>query len=107
MNIEELAKFLSKEMGKCWHEINSHQGRSLLFCTKCRRSSVSNPDPLSWEFFGEVWNWATKQDWWCHFFWQKLHFKDGYGGLFLDQDMIGPKLIVVLAEWIWDKNKGC
>lgn len=74
---DEDRKFLTEQMGECWHAISHYsQSRTLtemvLPCTKCGKLfgiqdlfSVArgNRTFTTWTDFGAVWEWATGQEW--------------------------------------------
>ncbi len=92
---EEINKFLTEQMGDCWHELEPELGRVYFMkatggsrCVKCdaywnhnshtsrynsqyNRNEVYpekvNLDFFTWEGFGKLWEWAQKQEWWSQF----------------------------------------
>ena len=64
-------KFLTEQMGECWHEWNGQS--SGLTCNNCgmrvayHTNSPKNPDFATWTGFGKLWEWAKGQEWWWGF----------------------------------------
>jgi hypothetical protein len=50
-------EILREYMGKCWHS------QKTSFCDSC----YPPRDFMTWEGFGKLWNWTTKQKWWHDF----------------------------------------
>jgi len=64
---EAVNKFLTEEMGKCWHEWEKGYGY-FYTCEKCNQEFEGRfpymPNYFIWEGFGILWNWAKGQEWW-------------------------------------------
>lgn len=78
----ERDKFLTKAMGKCWHEWEHFRGWR---CPKCGSLSDNkeserplNPNFSTWEGFGKLWSWMSSQEW-------KDEFMDNH--VFLDSSV--------------------
>ena len=77
--MEELNKFLTEEMGDCYHEFNSltnNEGGTGFICDTCEESFEGDVgeiklqtrnDFLTWEGFGLLWEWASTEQWCCRF----------------------------------------
>jgi hypothetical protein len=74
-------KFLTEAMGVCWHGDNCkhHDPRDLI--------RLCPFDFSTWKSFGELWEWAQKQDWFDSFLYEVrvTHESDA-----LDTDLIHP-----------------
>jgi hypothetical protein len=77
--VEEINKFLTKAMGRCWHEPYMHRdGRyqeryATSTCANCHKTPYENNDFLTWEGFGKLWEWSVKQEWWIDFIKQSTY----------------------------------
>lgn len=123
MNLEQSAKYLVEAMGGCWHERGELVDTSVeafsvcLKCPKCNQdiwwpwfpTKSVNPNPSSWEFFGEVWEWAKKQGWWFDFysesFIKEIEFRswndyEETGKWGVPIALVGPDFILRLAEFL-------
>lgn len=80
--MEEMDKFLTEAMGKCWHEVKQwsevkdHRATSAICsCGKFLQGNgelklhiIKNNIPfLTWKGFGALWEWAIGQEWWDKF----------------------------------------
>lgn len=78
MSNEEINKYLTEVMGECWHDCRL-TGDSIhtvmrVVCKKCNTVMAeegrdlyrTNPNNnfFTWQGFGKLWEWATKQEWW-------------------------------------------
>ncbi len=71
----ERDKFLTEEMGECWHEWDNRSKYNpprfaAVICKNCGQSMKNakmNTNLSSWEGFGKLWEWAQKQEWWIGF----------------------------------------
>ena len=67
--MEERNKYLTEAMGDCWHKWGMPD-RFTVHCTKCKMNIGRNMNMptknnfSSWEGFGKLFGWASKQDWW-------------------------------------------
>lgn len=87
MSNEAINQHLTEAMGECWHEITSSyfsesfydircacgyrcsKGRSYSEQEHIRTFTVEHIDTrqsdfFTWQGFGKLWEWATKQEWW-------------------------------------------
>ena len=88
MSKEEINKYLTEAMGECWHEYKSGE----CTCIKCgmfpesgttalvgtpensvKHHILKRPNFFTWQGFGKLWEWATKQKWWKKF--EQLKFE--------------------------------
>ena len=78
--MEELNKFLTEEMGDCYHEFKDcmiNEGGDGFICDTCGESikgtsiplikAQTRNDFLTWEGFGLLWEWASTEQWCCRF----------------------------------------
>lgn len=82
-------KYLTEAMGECWHEAGNKRringGKAQRDCI-CGESShwetITNEAPKyrflnndfsTWEGFGKLWEWTTKQEWWIEFIKQSTY----------------------------------
>ena len=94
MNIER-DKYLTEQMGECWHEL---AGKKRLVCSKCLKLFVNHTDFSTWEGFGKLWDWSQKQEWWDTFVMKELHYShrthyDGVNYVYenrLDDELVNP-----------------
>ncbi len=114
--MEERNKILTEAMGDCWHEpetfyYNGSGGgsfnqlevygvcRQKILCIKCGIPHAINDDFLTWEGFGKLWDWATKQGWWEKFTWFHQSIKDE-----ILTELINPeKFAKAVAEFLQEK----
>jgi hypothetical protein len=98
-------------MGECWHILgkcqicNPDDFGKYFHCLKCHCSKV-NPDPSSWEFFGKTWEFFSKKELWQEFLehiWFKYWYLKMVGAI--PEELIGPKLITALAEFVVERRK--
>ena len=94
---EKTNKFLTEAMGKCWH---TFECIDFEYKCKCGTTStgpvVSHLDFFTWEGFGKLWKWASKQSWWQSF---KSEYKKKmkrkhlicYTLNHISEDLINPK----------------
>ena len=66
---EEINKYLTEAMGECWHDWKNLPKIRSAQCVKCttlfHRAQIN--DFFTWQGFGKLWEWATKQEWWNYF----------------------------------------
>ena len=76
MSSEEINKYLTEAMGECWHENTDIQSAHTI-CRDCPIGYLTHywidyrnkhrNNFFTWEGFGKLWEWATKQEWWVGF----------------------------------------
>ena len=66
-------KFLTEAMELCWHDL-AKVGKYQMACFKCGKAKqfALNPDFSTWQDFGQLWEWAIKQDWWSDL-WSEIY----------------------------------
>jgi hypothetical protein len=66
--MSERDKFLTEQMGECWHDLFRHCSKCAAYCRKCQKEIYEEQNNFStWEGFGKLWEWAQKQEWWREF----------------------------------------
>jgi len=80
-------KYLTEKMGLCWHEFicQDYEDEQYVdpvtkYCKKCKRPDYDynlelklwspinqNINFSSWQGFGQLWEWAVRQEWWVEF----------------------------------------
>ena len=76
---EEDCRFLTYKMGGAWHERKPciYHPEGCLCGHNFFPACPSNRTFDNWEEFGELWNWATKQEWWDKFlFFSRINMDD-------------------------------
>jgi hypothetical protein len=69
---QERDKFLTEQMGECWHDGEPFFTNNVIYCPKCHKNlkAINEENDFStWEGFGKLWEWAQKQnmEWQCRF----------------------------------------
>jgi hypothetical protein len=93
---QERDKYLTKAIGECCHEWEEFFPSFI--CRGCGIDAMDLEDNLfsTWQGFGKLWGWATKQDWWKDFWYQQLKVSSWYCSDTLDYqasamaDMVNP-----------------
>lgn len=73
MSNENINKYLTETMGECWHkEVKKAPNPEYSICNCGERyhwteASCPNNNFFTWQEFGKLWEWATKQEWWDNF----------------------------------------
>lgn len=112
----ERDKFLTEQMGECWHEGCAYRGYTgPIDCEICGNEwyEGNNNDFSTPKGFFKLWNWCQTQDWFESLFWNRLHkFSPSYGKIF-DYDLIQPERFAgIVYNFITDnlpqieKNRG-
>ena len=105
---KERDKFLTEAMELCWHRW-VYKAKTL-YCSKCKNWSsaiTSNPNFSTWQSFGELWNWATKQKWWNKFEYDYIERGSGeIGAKNRLKRLINPnKFADAIYEWLKENRK--
>ena len=96
MSNEDINKYLTEAMGECWHDYlkllnDDHSGSPHFICKKCDEHHYSwdyqHSDFFTWQGYGKLWEWATKQEWWWKFWDVNIPEDDRGGGVV---DFINP-----------------
>ena len=93
MSNEAINKYLTGQLGECWHTLGKPNNFHILKCTKCGvcgligREIVIN-DFFIWPGFGKLWEWATKQEWWGNFIFE--HIEDDIQKTMIHYKFINP-----------------
>lgn len=67
MNTEQ-DKFLAEAMGGWWHySVYTGRGNECSCGKWWSECSKNHPDFSTWEGFGKLWEWSSKQEWWDEF----------------------------------------
>ena len=106
-SFKDINKYLTIAIGGQWYDHKvKHLGSAKYECS-CGGSwdsyALESPDhhievPIDfdeWEGFGKLWEWAIKQKWWPKFYGVKLHEKDGYDGVQLNDTLINPEVFAI------------
>lgn len=65
-------KFLTEQLGECWHDVQPTKFFSdgcpvSIRCSKCNEPATIYNNFSTWKDFGKLWKWAQKQTWWKKF----------------------------------------
>lgn len=101
-------EFLTEAMGNCWHEWSQeiqhtccNASLGYVKCLHCSATTPSlwretRPSFSGWEAFGQLWEWAQKQEWWTnyllspHSYCEKVHCDCGCGDAAFNNHIIHP-----------------
>jgi hypothetical protein len=103
----ERDRYLTEQMGKCWHEWDKHE-----ICVKCYLpmnirdlSYRENEDFSTWPSFGILWEWATKEEWWYDFYLRELNNAYRKNPKFMFDFLINPDHFSnSVYEFLKDRN---
>ena len=89
MNNEDVNKFLTKQLGECWHEWTEVK-TGYYICNNCGQLGfICANNFFTWEGFGKLWEWSTKQEWWQGFL-NKHDVSPDFRFRGFDTDLINP-----------------
>lgn len=104
MTEQEINQYVTENiLGQCWHKW--HIENRIWVCTKCEMiGMVNNPDYFSrgnWLWFGYLWEFCQKQEWWEDFLDVVYHATCGRVDDWIDPPIFATKLM----EWDIEMRK--